>query len=181
MPRKYYVPEKGKPFKLDIGAGKPGWQQPPEEGWIHLDVIPNEHIEIVADIGKIPVSKGTVDEIYIGDIVEHIPAWETEKVLTEWNRILKVGGLIHGRCPNLDRIMRDYANNTMSLEDALKNLYGWAVSPTEQHYYLYTKETLTALLHKYNLEITDFSGSPGPVDRPWWLVFEGHKSADIKK
>ena len=180
MPVKYYKPAPGKPFKLDIGSGKFGWQREPLDEWTHLDIVEHEHVEIVCDFGAIPIGKGAVDEIFIGDVVEHVPAWRYDEVFTEWNRILKVGGIVSGRCPNIDRAMRDYANGTLSYEDAIRSIYGWAHMQTEQHYQGFTRETLTTLLRKYGFEINDYTGSPGPVDVPWWLVFTGYKATNVK-
>ena len=163
-------------MKLDIGSGV-HYQKPLEE-WTHLNESPADHVEIVCDWKTIPLPTESVDEIHIGDVVEHIPRWEYAAVLGEWNRVLKVGGIFHGSTPDLHRTMMDYAQpgpHHVSLQDAINALYGWATSTGQQHYTTYTKETLTDLLSQYGFQIDDFSGSPGPVDRPWWLVFRGRK------
>ena len=177
----YEIPESfaGKPIKLDIGSGSPGWQQTPVEDWLHLDGEPCEHVEIVTDFATIPLPDKSVDEIFIGDVIEHVPMWRYPEVLSEWNRVLKPNAVIRGRCPNVDRAMKDYANGSLSLRDALLSIYGWGDRPNQQHYQGFTKETLKQLLLEYGIEINDFSGSPGPQDRPWWLVFSGKKVRDI--
>ena len=167
-------------LKLDIGCGKIGWQQEPLDEWVHLDIEPQEHVEIVADIGDIPLGDHSVDEIYVGDIVEHIPLWRYDEVFCEWSRILKPGGLVKGRCPNIDRAMRDYAEGNETFENAFNAIYGWGNNPTQVHYRGYTEETLTKLFAAYGFEVEDFAGSPGPVMRPWWLVFEGKKVTEAK-
>lgn len=169
-------------MKLDIGSGGHNHMKPLED-WTHLDGTPGDHVEIVCDWKTIPLEDASVEEIHCGDVIEHIPCWELKETLGEWNRILKPGGIIHGSMPNIDRIMKDYAAGTHSFQDAVNGLYGWADSKWQQHYMTYTKETLTAMMAKHGFVIEDFSGSPGPVDRPWWLVFKGHKAASevIKK
>lgn len=167
------------PLKLDIGAGAPGFQREPLNEWVRLGIHPDTNIDIVSDFGSIPLPSGSVDEIFIGDIIEHIPIWRRDEVLTEWNRVLKIDGVVNGKCPNIDRAMKDYTNGTLSLHDAMLSLYGWADRPTELHYTGYTKETLTDITAKYGFDITDFSGSPGPADRPWWLVFSGKKVRNL--
>ena len=160
--------------RLDIGSGGHNLQKPLED-WIHQDGKPGDHVEIVCDWKKIPRDTESVDEMHFGDVIEHIPMWQLAETLGEWNRLLKVGGIFHGSMPNIDRVMKDYANGTMTLTDAKNALYGWADSPFQQHYMTYTKETLKEMMETYGFEINDFSGSPGPVERPWWLVFSGRK------
>ena len=161
--------------KLDIGSGHKGWMQEPLDEWLHLDLGGGPHVEIQCDFGDIPLEDGACDEIFIGDIIEHVPGWRYDEVLSEWNRVLKMGGIIKGRCPNGDRAMRCYADGEIPFEEALQALYGWANHPFQQHYMCFEKRTLTALLKKYGFDVTDYSGSPGPPDRPWWLVFVGRK------
>jgi len=180
-PDQYMHFPKDKPLRLDIGCGATGWQREPLDQWIHLDLVKQAHVEIVTDFGDIPLEDGVVDEIFIGDVIEHVPTWRYDKVLTEWNRVLKVGGAVNGRCPNIDRAMRDYANGKLSFNDAFLSIYGWATEPNQQHYQGFTKETLTKLLRKYGFEVTDYSGSPGPISCPWWLVFSGKKVSDVSK
>ena len=137
------------PLKLDLGCSGPEWQQKPLDEWIRLDIQPADSIDV--------------------------PVWRYDEVLTEWNRILKPGGRIAGRCPNLDRAMRDYAAGKLSLNDAYGSIYGDPRNRYLQHYSGFTMETLTALFAKYGFDVTDYSGSPGPEKTPWWLVFEGIK------
>ena len=164
--------------KLDIGSSSPQWQQKPADEWLHLDVSPWEHVEIVADFGDIPLPDNSVDEIFIGDVIEHVPQWRCGEVLGEWARILKPGGIIRGRCPNIDRVMRDYADNKLSLHDAMAALYGGCDCPGQQHYWGYTKDALTELFANHGITLDDFSKSPGPHERPWWLVFNGRRDND---
>lgn len=163
-------------LKLDIGAGATGWQQEPLDEWVHLDFADQPHIEIVADFADIPLENGACKEIFIGDIIEHVPAWRYDEVLTEWHRILEPGGVIRGRCPNGDRAMRAYVSGEIDFAEAKLSLYGWADHPLQQHYACFDKKSLTELLAKYGFDVTDYSGSPGPVDCPWWLVFVGRKA-----
>jgi predicted SAM-dependent methyltransferase len=165
--------------KLDIGCGAPGWQRTPLEEWIHLNIHDAPHVELISDFAQIALPDAWCEEVYIGDIIEHIPAWRYAEVLTEWNRVLRLGGILRGTCPNGDRAMRAYARGEISFQDAKLSLYGWADRPTEQHYTCFDMSTLTALLNKYGFAVTDYTGSPGSVQEPWWLVFRGTKVANL--
>lgn len=166
-------------IKLDIGCGKPGWQKLPLDEWIHLDIVPHDHVELVTNFGNIPLQSGQCSELWLGDVVEHIPVWERASILTEWNRVLALGGKVSGQTPNPDRCIRDYMAGTMSMYDLLGALYGKGESEWEVHYLTYSKEMLTELMAGFGFEINDFSESPGPVNRPWWLRFNGKKIRNL--
>lgn len=163
-------------MKLDIGAGVNNQKTPLEE-WTHLDAVSYPHIEIVCDFGKIPLEDGSVEEIFIGDVIEHIPMWGYEEVLREWNRVLKPGGLVTGRTPNADSVMRRYArgDKDMTIQTVISSLFGSGDNEWQQHYMTFSKETLIEFMSKFGFEQFDFSGSPGPVDEPWWLVWTCRK------
>lgn len=163
----------GKPLKIDIGAGIKNKKQPLDE-WIHLDVFKDDHMEIVCDFSEIPIGDDEADEIYSGDTIEHIEMDKLDKTLTEWNRILKPGGIFSGQTPNLHSTMMRYAKGELSFEAAYGALYGSQESKYQQHYTTYTVKTLTDLLKKYGFGCIDFSQSPcsgGNPNDAHWLVW----------
>ena len=155
--------------RLDIGCGL-NLKKPLDE-WTHLDIDPGPQIELNCDFGDIPLDNGSVDEIHIGDVIEHIPVWRQTEVLSEWHRILKIGGTLGGNTPSLERNIWQYFNKEIDLDWLLQNLYGDRAGFPHQHYILFTEETLSALLERHGFDVVDFSGSPGPKELPWWLVF----------
>jgi predicted SAM-dependent methyltransferase len=164
-------------MKLDIGSGLKNPKTPLDE-WIHLDMAPFPHVEIVADFGLIPLATGSVDEIFLGDVIEHIPMWRYDEVLPEWARILIPGGLVTGRTPNADSVMKRYArgDKDMPIHDVIGSLFGSGENDGQQHYMTFSKETLVELMANYGFVDFDFSGSPGPVNEPWWLVWTCRKA-----
>lgn len=159
--------------QLSIGAGL-HWKRPLEL-WINQDGVDNENIDLVSTWEHIPLPDRCVDVMELGDVIEHIRMFERDKILTEWFRMLKVGGSVRISTPNLHRTMVDYANGKLSLELAIQNIFAWMTNEYEYHYYCYTVETLTAVLTEYGFTEIDFSESPG-VDgnsdkrMAWWLV-----------
>jgi predicted SAM-dependent methyltransferase len=164
---------------LDIGSGKPGWQRIPLDEWIHLDIISHPHVEMVTDFANIPLSDGDCDEIWLGDVIEHVPVWRRDEIFREWNRILKIGGKVGGQTPNPDRIIRDFMDKTMTYHDMIWGLYGQGTSQWEVHYLTYDKSMLIELFDKYGFDVKDFSESPGPSSRPWWYRFHGTKVRNL--
>jgi predicted SAM-dependent methyltransferase len=162
-------------MKLDIGCGK--HLKTPVEEWTHLDANAGPHIELVCDFGKIPVPDGSVEAIHIGDVIEHIPRWRHDEVMMEWRRIARIGCEITGATPNMDSVILRLKRGEIEFESALiPNIYGWNDRPTEHHFFLFTMSTLTAFFAKYGFDVSDYSGSPGPRNEPWWLVFRGKRA-----
>lgn len=73
--------------KLEIGAG-----DHPQEGYEHLDMRQLPHVEYVCDARSLPFSDGVYDEVFSNQVIEHFSWREVKAVLTEWLRVLKVGG-----------------------------------------------------------------------------------------
>ena len=76
-------------IKLEIGAGTR-----PTAGYEHLDIVPGEHIEIVADARKVPLPDMSCSEVYAHWVLEHFAEKELVNVLTEWKRVLIERGKI---------------------------------------------------------------------------------------
>ena len=159
-------------IKLDIGAGL-NLKQPLDE-WTHLDCDEGPHIELVCDFGDIPLDDESVSEIWIGDVIEHIPVWRQKEVLTEWHRVLEPGGTISGNTPNLEYNVRAYIAGHITFDWLLQNLYGDRAGFPHQHYILFTMETLDKLFRDNGFGAGNYSGSPifnPELNTPAWLVF----------
>jgi ubiquinone/menaquinone biosynthesis C-methylase UbiE len=88
-------------IRLNLGAGDDR-----REGFISVDLRP-EVADVVCDARKLEHwADGTVDEILAEDILEHLPASETADVLAEWARVLRPGGTLTVKVPNLFQLAR---------------------------------------------------------------------------
>lgn len=94
-------------MKLHIGCGKkyiPGYK--------HLDVINFDHIDFVCDTRKLTmIDDLSVSEIYACHILEHVERNEVVTVLREWNRVLKVGGILRVAVPDFEAVVAEYQEN----------------------------------------------------------------------
>jgi predicted SAM-dependent methyltransferase len=77
------------------------------------------------------------------------------------------------------------ADTQSPLESARQKIYAWQTTPYEQHYDLYTFETLTETLQQYGFGEIDFSDSP-PQElkdprNAWWFVVTAKKIKHIGK
>jgi predicted SAM-dependent methyltransferase len=75
------------PLRLNLGCGLTQ-----VAGFLGVDLDPELHPDVVADVESLPFEDDSVDEIYASHVLEHVPY--DSPALTEWNRVLKPGGLI---------------------------------------------------------------------------------------
>jgi len=91
-------------MKLHIGCGKKYIS-----GYKHLDVIDFEHVDFVCDTRKLTmIEDESVSEIYACHILEHVERDEVVKVLREWNRVLRVGGVLRVAVPDFESVVAEY-------------------------------------------------------------------------
>lgn len=80
-------------------------------GFINID-INSEKADLKLDIRKLDIfNNATVDQIYNCHILEHIPRNELLNVILEWNRILKVGGILRISVPDFEKVVDIYNKN----------------------------------------------------------------------
>lgn len=110
-------------MKLNIGS-----HNKRIEGYLNVDVLDLENVDIVWDITKIhwdfsdflPKNKfgikvgvvmdNSVEEIIMTEVLEHIGWRDTEKVLKEAYRVLEAGGKLHIQVPDIREMMFNYWN-----------------------------------------------------------------------
>lgn len=85
------------PRKLNLGCGFDI-----KSGYINIDFQDFHNPDLVADIRKLDMLPSEYyDEIIAQDCLEHFPRCDTEPALSEWSRLLKPGGVLKLRVPNL--------------------------------------------------------------------------------
>lgn len=92
--------------RLNIGAG--GDIRPVSEGWMNADIRSLPGIDVICDARDLPFTDGAFDEVLARDLIEHIPPAETRKALEEWTRVLRPGGTLSLRFPDLRKIVRRF-------------------------------------------------------------------------
>lgn len=83
-------------------------------GWVNLDVVRIGSIRpdhVVPVMGPWPFEDGSVDRLYAGHVLEHIP-WETiGEVMTEMRRVLKPGGEVCIVGPDIYKVVAMFGTN----------------------------------------------------------------------
>ena len=106
-------------MKLHLGCG---WRNFGSD-WIHIDGGKYEHLDY-NDITDLPFADEAVDLIYASHVLEYFDRTEVLKVLTEWHRVLKPGGVLRLGVPDFEAMARLYVDGKCKLSNILGPLYG---------------------------------------------------------
>ncbi len=155
-------------MKLHLGSGKRYLH-----GYVHVDLAEFDHIDhnqSIDDLSNFP--DNSVDEIYASHVFEYFDVDHAKKVLVEWNRVLKEGGIIRLAVPDLDALIKVY-----SLTGEIKNILGplfgkWEITKNNFHYHkvVYDEKLLTSFLEE--------AGFKNIKKWDWREVFKENKDYD---
>ena len=134
-------------MKLHLGCGK---RHIP--GFIHIDAIDYSHVDHVATIDNLSfVGDDTVDLIYNCHVLEHFKRREVAKVLTEWKRVLKPGGILRISVPDFASLCEVYQQNG-KIEQVVGALFGRQDYLYNIHYNVFDEATLSKTLNEVGFE-----------------------------
>lgn len=110
----------------DIGCGK--FSEYWDGKLMRYDLDESVKPDIRCDVRQIPEPPEKFDEVRARHVLEHFSAWDAPELVAEWLRILKVGGRLLLRVPNLawaiERLQKQDRNETVPTEELW---YAWGV------------------------------------------------------
>ncbi len=93
-------------------------------GFINVDLCDMPHIHYKSSIDKLPMFEDNcADLIYSSHSLEYFDRVQVADVLSEWNRVLKVGGILRLAVPDFDKLIEVY-KKTGDITKILGPLYG---------------------------------------------------------
>lgn len=134
--------------KLNLGCGKDYRQ-----GWVNLDAVISVHPDVVHDISKpLPFKDQNFDFVLAQDILEHFTKEDVVLVIGEIARILKVGGQLEVRVPNVTDIVNRFTDDE---ETRNEFLYGttFETGVFGAHKVGFTAVRLVSMMSLANLEL----------------------------
>lgn len=150
-------------MKLNVGCGNLILK-----GWINLDIMAIEGIDMQSDAKYLPFKSEVFDELYCSHIIEHFDFLQGFEVLSEWKRVLKTGGKLVIETPDFLGLCHRFIKES---EEGRVNLYahifGNPWSPTNMHKFLYTTSQLRWTLSRLNFKdivIVEALRYPGGAD-----------------
>lgn len=97
---------------LNLGCGNRIYKEYPD-GFIctNMDIRELEGIDVIGNVEQIPFPDNHFNYILASDIIEHFPITKTQELLKEWARVLKSGGTMEIRTPDMRWAMEHYSRN----------------------------------------------------------------------
>jgi len=138
------------PLLLHLGS-----QQLILEGFHNLDAQPKSINEIKADVSNLPYNNESADLIYAINLLQVFNHRKTKKVLDEWARVLKKGGLLILTIPNMKHILKLYQDNQISWETTNLFLFGKQQDNYDYYYNGFDKDSIIDHLTKSGFQILE--------------------------
>lgn len=147
---------------LNIGCGDRTFDEyPTDHKCINYDGRSDlkrvDEVGDVRDLSRFP--DNYFDYILASDIIEHFPITETPKVLAEWGRVLKSGGIIEFRLPDLHAICKKYIDGKHDAKLTSWLLYGGQDYPGNFHYVGFDRHWLKKVLLGNGFETVEVKDS----------------------
>lgn len=89
--------------KLHLGCGKRNFGK----DWIHIDAVHYPHIESVL-LCPLDIPNNSMDLVYASHVINYFDRDFISRILTEWVRVLKPGGILRLAVPDFFEITRLY-------------------------------------------------------------------------
>ena len=128
-------------MRLHLGCGKrylPGWIRVDAQAFPHV-----QHQNTVDDLNEFDAK--SVDEIYACHVLEHVSRHDIQKVLVEWHRVLRPGGIVRIAVPDWDAVVSHYTREK-DLNLVMGLVVGGQRNAFDYHNCLFSFDTLAERL-----------------------------------
>lgn len=148
---------------LNVGCGDRTYDYYPTNDYKCINFDSRADLRRVDEVGDVKDLSRFKDEYFdfvlASDIIEHFEISETINILQEWKRVLKIGGTIEFRLPDLRAICSAYLNGS---HDA--KLTSWLIMGAQDykgnyHYTIFDREWLSSILSDVGFKVTEIKDS----------------------
>lgn len=126
---------------LHIGCGNNVLPRP----FYNLDARFIEGIDYLSEADKLDFPDNTFDMVYSSHVLEHFYKADTQRVLNEWVRVLKPGGIIRLSVPSLENLIKIYQKSG-DISFIIGPLMGGQTYAQNFHYNAFDTKSLTQYL-----------------------------------
>ena len=129
-------------IRINLGCG---WVSHP--AFINVDLLCAWHIHYIRRIDDLnPFPDDVADLVYASHCLEHFSYTEVNRVLREWWRVLKPGGVLRVSVPDFESLLAIYEQSGRDIEVVQHFLMGGQTDALNSHLTMFTAESLTRRL-----------------------------------
>ncbi len=133
-------------MRVHLGCGDKRWP-----GFVNVDLNDDPVMgapDVRADVRKMDFPDNHADELHAIHLFEHLPRMESDAVLSEWRRVLRVGGKLVIEIPCLNKIAQNIINGEKNLRLTVLGLFGDPMDkkPDMMHKWCYSKDEIRSML-----------------------------------
>ena len=128
-------------IRLNLGCG-----HVPLEGYVNVDQRELPGVDIIADVGNLPIERASVREIFSAHVLEHFPQERLRSLLCYWHSLLTNDGVFRAIVPDGQAMIAGLADATYPFEQFREVLFGAHEYEGDFHLNLLTPDSLTVLL-----------------------------------
>jgi predicted SAM-dependent methyltransferase len=134
--------EMGSTIRVNVGCG-----EKPIDGYVNVDLRALPGVDVIADAHRLPFDPGTLDEVASEHLVEHFREHHARsRLLPYWKSLVRSGGRVRIVCPNWAAMLERLHDGRMTLHEFKLVTFGWQDYENDDHFAMYTPETLRELL-----------------------------------
>lgn len=131
-------------LRLNIGCGHIAL-----EGYVNVDRRELPGVDVVAEVGRLPVDPGTVAELFSAHLLEHFPREQLRReLLPYWKSLLATDGMFRAVVPDAGTMIAKFRDGQMSWEDLREVTFGGQDYDGDFHFDMFTAESLGELLRE---------------------------------
>ena len=142
-----------------------------DEKMINCDLYESK-VDIRLDAVELPFKTESVDEIVAMQLLEHLSIVDADRAIKEWNRVLKINGILYIGVPDLERCL--------ALAEAIKGMgpyrwktismfiYGSQTDEGQYHKSGYAPEYLEAFLEDNGFKVENINYDTPRRATPWF-------------
>lgn len=136
-----YPDNYGESIYLHLGCGNVD-----HPAFVNIDAVPAPHIHYVMPIDNLSkFTNETVDLIYACHCLEHFSHKELPRIVMEWKRVLKIGGILRVSVPDFDRLLDIYKENSFNIDTIVCPLLGSHANYYDFHKAIFNEKSLVKL------------------------------------
>ncbi|MDH5835442.1 class I SAM-dependent methyltransferase [Luteimonas kalidii] len=118
-------------------------------GWYHVDALALAHVDHVGPVDDLAwIPDGSVGIIYASHVLEHFGRHAYMKVLQEWRRVLRPGGILRIAVPDFAAAARLYVSGALprGIEEIRGLMSGGQKDQYDYHFNVFDEPSLKAAM-----------------------------------